>query len=66
MFISNVRWRSEAEGSDSRNEGIAWFELYVYYAIHGVCGDIVDDKMKTPVWDTEIIANGDCDDQKLI
>ena len=39
-FLSNVKWRTINE-EDEEVAGITWLELYVYYAIHGGCKEIV-------------------------
>jgi len=47
-FMANVEWVA-IEEEDDETVGITWLELYVYYAIHGGCNEIIEARKAKPL-----------------
>ena len=47
-FLTNVKW-TPIEEEDDVTVGITWLELYIYYAIHGGCKEIIEARKEKPL-----------------
>ena len=47
-FMKKMKWTA-IEEEDDETVGITWLELYIYYAIHGGCKEIIRVKLKNVV-----------------
>ena len=55
-FMTNVTWTA-IEEEDDETVGITWLELYIYYAIHGGCKEIIRARKETPLSKAATLQN---------